>query len=47
MSEIIELADTAKADIRGQARWLRENLSPAEADKWLDGLPQVHRVPSQ
>ncbi len=34
----IELAATAKADIRGQAQWLRENVSPAAATKWLDGL---------
>jgi hypothetical protein len=29
----IELAATAKADIHGQARWLRENISPAAAMK--------------
>jgi plasmid stabilization system protein ParE len=34
----IELAATAKADIRDQARWLRENASPAVAEKWLTGL---------
>lgn len=34
----IELAATTKADIREQARWLRENQSPAAADRWLDGL---------
>jgi plasmid stabilization system protein ParE len=34
----IELAATAKADIRGQAQWQRENVSPAAATKWLDGL---------
>jgi hypothetical protein len=34
----IELAATAKAEIRGQAQWLRENGSPAAADQWLDGL---------
>ncbi len=34
----IELAATAKADIHGQAQWLRENVSPAAATKWLDGL---------
>ena len=32
----IELAATAKADIRGQAQWLREQVSPA-ADEWLAG----------
>lgn len=34
----IELAATAKADIRVQAHWLFDRLSPAAADKWLDGL---------
>jgi plasmid stabilization system protein ParE len=34
----IELVATAKADIHGQAQWLRENVSPAAATKWLDGL---------
>jgi plasmid stabilization system protein ParE len=34
----IELAATAKADIRSQAQWLSENVSPAAAKKWLDGL---------
>lgn len=34
----IELAATAKADIYGQARWLRDELSPAAAEKWLSGL---------
>ncbi len=34
----IELAATAKADIRTQAQWLRANASPAAADKWLAGL---------
>jgi plasmid stabilization system protein ParE len=34
----IELAATAKAAVRAQAQWLRKNLSPAAADKWLDGL---------
>jgi len=34
----IELAATAKADIRGQAQWLREQVSPAAADKWLARL---------
>ena len=38
MTYRIELAATAKADIRGQAQWLRENVSPASAGKWLDGL---------
>ncbi len=38
MSYRVELAATAKADFRGQARWLRENVSPAAATKWLDGL---------
>jgi hypothetical protein len=29
----IELAATAKADIRSQARWLLEQMPPAAADK--------------
>jgi plasmid stabilization system protein ParE len=37
----IELAVSAKADIRGQAQWLRENISPAAATKWVDGLYEV------
>ena len=36
-----ELAVIAKADIRGQAKWLRENVSPGAAMKWLDGLYKV------
>jgi plasmid stabilization system protein ParE len=38
MKHRIELAATAKADIRSHARWLRENISPAAATRWLDGL---------
>jgi plasmid stabilization system protein ParE len=34
----IELAATAKADIRSQAHWLLEQVAPAAAEKWLDGL---------
>jgi plasmid stabilization system protein ParE len=34
----IELAATAKADIRGQGQWLYDEVSPAAADKWLAGL---------
>jgi plasmid stabilization system protein ParE len=34
----IELAATAKADIRRQAHWLLEQVAPAAAEKWLDGL---------
>jgi plasmid stabilization system protein ParE len=34
----IELAATAKADIRQQALWLRGEASPAIADRWLAGL---------
>ena len=33
----IELAGSAKADLHGQALWLREQVSPA-ADQWLAGL---------
>ena len=38
MTYRIELAETAKADILRQAQWLRENISPGAADKWLEGL---------
>ena len=34
----VEVAETAKADIREQARWLRDRASPARADRWLVGL---------
>jgi plasmid stabilization system protein ParE len=34
----IELAATAKADIREAARWLRDQASDSVADKWLVGL---------
>jgi plasmid stabilization system protein ParE len=34
----VELAATAKTDIHGQAQWLRDEASPAFADKWLTGL---------
>ena len=38
MTYRIELAATAKADIRSQALWLRENVSPAAAERWVSGL---------
>lgn len=34
----IELAATAKADIREAAEWLRDQASPSVADRWLFGL---------
>jgi hypothetical protein len=34
----IELAATAKADIRRQAQWLSGEVSPGAAEKWLAGL---------
>ena len=34
----IELADTAKADLREVTRWIRDEASPAAANRWLDGL---------
>ena len=34
----IELAATAKADIRSQGQWLYSEISPAASDKWLAGL---------
>ena len=37
----IELAATAKADIRQQAQWLRDQASPAAAERWLAGLYKV------
>ena len=37
----IELAATAKADIRQQARWLRDQASLATAEKWLAGLYEI------
>jgi plasmid stabilization system protein ParE len=41
MKHRIELAATAKADIREQVRWLRDQISPAAADRWLAGLDKV------
>lgn len=41
MTYRIELAETAKADIREQARWLRAQVSPAAADRWLAGLSRA------
>jgi plasmid stabilization system protein ParE len=37
----IELAATAKMDIRVQAQWLRDHVSPAAANKWLTGLDKA------
>jgi plasmid stabilization system protein ParE len=37
----VELAETAKADIRAQARWLREQVSAAAADRWVAGLSRA------
>lgn len=37
----IEIAETAKADIREQLRWLRDQVSPAAADRWLSGLQKA------
>ena len=34
----VELADSAKADLRDAVRWIRDKVSPAAADQWLDGL---------
>jgi plasmid stabilization system protein ParE len=34
----IELAATAKADIRRQGQWLCDEVSTAAADQWLAGL---------
>ena len=38
MTYHIELAATARADIHQQARWLRDQASPAAANQWLAGL---------
>jgi plasmid stabilization system protein ParE len=34
----VEIAASAKADIRETARWLSEQASPAAATRWLPGL---------
>jgi plasmid stabilization system protein ParE len=34
----IELAATARADVYAQARWLREQVAAAAADRWLTGI---------
>lgn len=34
----IELAESAKVDLRDVVRWIKNEVSPAAADKWLDGL---------
>jgi plasmid stabilization system protein ParE len=38
MTYRIELAASALTDIRDATRWLRDEASPAAADKWLTGL---------
>ena len=38
MTYRIELADTAKADLQEATRWIRDEVSPAAADRWLAGL---------
>jgi len=37
----IEMAETAKADIREQLRWLGDQVSPTAADRWLAGLQKI------
>jgi plasmid stabilization system protein ParE len=37
----VELAATAKADIRQQAQWLREQASPLKSERWLAGLEKA------
>lgn len=37
----IELAATAKADIRQQAQWLRDQVSPAAAVKWMASIDKA------
>lgn len=41
MTYEIELAETALADIRETTRWLRDEVSPASADRWLTGLEKA------
>jgi plasmid stabilization system protein ParE len=38
MNYRVELAETAKMDIRRQSQWLRDESSSAAAEKWLTGL---------
>lgn len=38
MTYRVELAETAKADIRDATRWLRNRTSDAAVNKWLNGL---------
>ena len=40
----IELAATAKADIREQGQWLYSEISPAASDTRLRGAIQDHRL---
>ena len=40
----IELADSAKADLRETTRWLRDQGSQAVAEKWLTGLYKAVRT---
>jgi plasmid stabilization system protein ParE len=41
MTYHVELAETAKADIREQARYLRNQVSFTAAEKWLAGLEKT------
>lgn len=41
MSYRLELAATAKADIRETTRWLQNQKSRAVADRWLAGLQRT------
>jgi plasmid stabilization system protein ParE len=38
MTYRLEIAESAKADIREAVRWLRDQASPTVADRWLAGL---------
>lgn len=44
MNYRVELAATAKADIRDATRWLRDQASQAIADRWLAGLYKAMRA---
>lgn len=41
MTYRLEFAESARADIRGATRWLRDNASPTIADRWLAGLQKA------
>ena len=40
----VELAASAKADVREATRWISHEASPAAADRWLAKLYKVIRT---